>query len=268
MRGEIVSSWRGLPEWMRRDILRGSREYWIYSGLEEIGWEHWGGWGLGSGLPEEVEVRIGVYGEGMVTNIIYLMEYIRGLVGQGEWSGTRSGDKLVLEYRSGEDIFIGYGFSREEAIYKMLMDIGEWYWDEKRPSLGNISKSELVSEGEWDGELMVDVREEGGGLEIRFEDFWLARIFMGKWHRFVLEENKNSLMGTLDYYHGRIMMVEGEAVVISGGTSKVHAGYAGGAWCASSSGVSGINYNVSGVDGVEGITMDDLMGMGGGELSN
>ena len=29
---------RSLPKWIRRDIIRGSREHWIYSGMEEIGW--------------------------------------------------------------------------------------------------------------------------------------------------------------------------------------------------------------------------------------
>ena len=252
-----VEKWRVLPKWMRREMIRGGRGGWLYSGMEEIGWS-WVdvvGVGFGEDLLEGME------GEIMVVGIPYLMEYIRGLVGGGKFSSYRKECGIIvmrLEY--GGEVFESSGRDREEVFLGMLREVGEWYWEECRPSFSNINFGDIMRGDIEFGvpgviNFEVEVREVGEEVEIIFSDFWAAKMFMGRWNRFIMEEGGGSLYGT-DYYHGRMLMVEGEVRVISVGTSG---GMAPGMWGGYS---SGVNYNVS-VGGGMGGKVSSVYGGGG-----
>lgn len=225
---EWVNIWRTLPEWMRRELSIGGREVWIWSGMEEVGWERvyrWGGDGGMGILRGEGEV--------MVTSSIYLMEYLRGLVGGGEFRSKRLVEGMEIYMEHGEEIFCGRGADRERAFFGLLMEVGEWYWMERRPSFGDIRLFILEREAGLD--LDFRTGEEGG--EIYFLDYWLARSFMDKWKRFVLEEGEGIIAGGEEYYHGRISLMEGEFRILSGLEERDLGIWSGGAVSVSALGI-------------------------------
>ena len=94
MKKEWVESWRGLSGWIKKDLRRGCREHWVYSGMEEIGWSFCSTFG-GLGFGEEVEE--GSEGEVIIISPVYIMEWLRGLVGGGEFRSFREGEEIYLE---------------------------------------------------------------------------------------------------------------------------------------------------------------------------
>ena len=116
------------------------------------------------------------------------------------------------------------GVDRELSFFELIRVTGEWYWSERRPSLGDISRAEIMKDMNYDGEIGIDILEGEKGIEIRFEDFWIAKLFMSRWYRFVTEENGVAYAGFGEHYHGRMEMMEGEVIVKSegdGGRSSV-----------------------------------------------
>lgn len=229
---EWVNIWRGLPEWMRRELSMGGREVWIWSGMEEVGWERvyrWGGDGGEGILRGEGEV--------MVTSSIYLMEYLRGLVGGGEFKSFREGDFIVIRMEFGDEVFSGLGLDRERAFFGLLREVGDWYWQERRPSIGDIRLFIL----ERDEGMDLDFRTGEMGAEIYFLDYWLARSFMDKWRRFVLEEGDGIIVGGEEYYHGRMALMEGEFRILSGSDGSDLGIWSGGAISVSALGIPSVD---------------------------
>lgn len=244
---------------MRREMIRGGRGGWLYSGMEEIGWSWVDVVGVGFGE----DILEGVEGEVMVLGIPFLMEYIRGLVGGiGKFSSYRSEcGGIVLRLEGEGEVFESRGKDREEVFLGMLGQVGEWYWEDCRPSFSNINFRDVMmgSDVGVSGEMKFDVeiREVGGEVEVIFEDFWAAKMFMGRWNRFILEEGGGSVYGE-DYYHGRMLMLEGEVRVMSVGSGSGGV-MPPGMWGGYS---SGVNYNVSGGGGNWGMKVAGVYGGG------
>ena len=162
----------------------------------------------------------GIEGEIIVLCIPNMMEYLRGLVGGGNFRSWREGEEIYLEMCYGEERFCVWGLDREEVFLRILREVGEWYWEECRPSFGNINFRDIMLGGDIVNSGVinfgVEIREVGGEVEIVFEDYWAAKAFMGRWNRFILsEEGKSFVVG--ETYHGRMLMLEGEVVIISSG---------------------------------------------------
>jgi hypothetical protein len=265
IREEILYKWRGLPEWMRREMRRGCRVGWVYSGMEEVGWS-WSGSIGGVGFEEDL-LKEGEETEITPSEPMYYMEYIRGLTGGDiKFRSERRDEVLWIGVYVDGDWIWGYGVDREEAFLELVRGIGEWYWMEKCPGLGDISRGKIFDNYNGDEvEFEIEVNEVNDGMEVMFSDFFAARMFMGKWDRFILSPGIGAVGNR--FYHGRMQMVEGEIEIYSrlpdmtggyGRNNYVATAYGVGGYGVSSSmggmqvnlpsfNVTGNNYNV-GVD--------------------
>ena len=244
MREEWIRVWRSLPYWIK---LEGSRTYrvgWVYSGMSEVGWSM--SYGLGGiNVREDWEIREGEEGEVVILEPQFYMEFIRSLLGGGKFWSERIGEEIVIGVEYGGEKFCGRGEDREIAFMRLLNGVGEWYWEERCPSIGNLRVDDIG--GEYNPYIGMDRMEFeilGGEVdEIIFKDYWIAKMVMNKWYRYVI--NGGSDRGLDRVYHGRMKFMEGEfeiwsSVEVSGGLYGV-TGVTGMS--------NGINYNVSGLVG-------------------
>lgn len=248
MKSEWIEGWRRLGEWQRREMVIGSRESWVNSGIAVIGWERCSGvtWREGVGSGE---------GEMMVMNIIYYMEWIRGLIGGGEFSGYSEGEEVVIQFRHGEEVWVGRGLDRELAFLGLLYEIGEWYWCYGRPSLGEISITGVMEPYGVDvGKgFEFEIGESLDGMEIYFSEAWAARLFCEKWGRFMLERGEGRMMGDR-CYHGKVLLVEGEFMIYS----PEYPNYYSSASCSGVTSVAGVTSGYYGKDILSGYSLVDL----------
>lgn len=245
MKKEWLDVWRGLSRWIRKDLVMGCRECWVWSGLEEVGWSYV----INYGGMEFVES--GKEGEKVITVPVYLMEWLRGLVGGGEFRSRMVGEDIEICMIYGDMEWVGVGLDREMALFSLISEVGNWYWEEKRPSIGDINRKVLgVEFGGLDRDINFEITERDGECEIRFDDYWVARIFMGKWEKFILEDILNDNRGGDNWYHGRVLMLEGEFLIRSG----VSIGGGMNNWGVGGIGLSGIDLSVK---------IDDIFGSGG-----
>lgn len=213
-RDNLLGIWRGLPVWVRREMRRMCRSGWVYSGMTEVGWS-WSCSNGGVGFEEDL-LKEGMEGEMIPSEPMDYMGYIRGLLG-GEinFRSEKRGEVIWIGVEvSGEWIW-GSGLDREEAFLRLVGEVGEWYWVERCPGLGDISRGSIVDvDSGADLNCEIEIREVDGEMEITFMDFYTARMFIGKWDRFILDSGFG-VMGGDRFYHGKMRMVEGEVLIYS-----------------------------------------------------
>lgn len=254
IRDKLVEVWRGLPEWLRRELRRSCRSGWVYSGMKEVGWS-WSCGNGGMGFEEDL-LKEGMEGEMIPSEPMDYMEYIRNLLGvEIKFRSEKRGEVIWIGVDVGEWIW-GYGRDREEAFLRLVGEVGEWYWVERCPGLGDIRRGSIVDvDSGADLNCEIEICEVGGEIEVTFMDFYTARMFIGKWERFVLDSSFVNNLVESRFYHGKMRMMEGDILIYSmpAKNNYVATAYGVGASMGSSMGniqISAPNYNIGGYIGM------------------
>jgi hypothetical protein len=213
--------------------------------MMEVGWScviSNGGIGVGG----ELDLFEGEEGEIVVLEPQYYMEYIRNLLGEVKFWSVREGEEIVIYCRGEDEIFCGRGEDREIAFMRLLGSVGEWYWVENCPSIGNLRGSEIGGMGGGSDSYEFEMLVEGGRNRIIFREHWVGRMVMHRWSRYILESLDVGVMKDM-VYHGRMKFLEGDFEIwtpvdmislqsysgnygVSGLSGNVWGGYSGGSY--------------------------------------
>jgi len=233
---KIVSKYRSLPEWVKREGYFSCQTGWVYSGMKLIGWS----WTCSTGIKDDF--KEGVEGEIIPSEPEYYISYIKQLLcgdyNDLNFSAEERGGQLVINSKAifenkneddGPLEFEGVGDNRIEALISLLSEVADFYYHSNCPSLNDINSDNLVNQ--WNKvvtiagvssnpEFEFDVFEdEGGDYAITFNDYNIAVNFIEKYHRFVIDNRvmTSSTMYTMnsEHFHGTVQMMEGAAKIYS-----------------------------------------------------
>jgi len=231
--------------------------------MEEIGWSL-----VINNFPGNVEygdyLLEGVEGEVVILEPQYYMEVIRGMLGEVKFSSGIFDGILYVEAEGIGERFRGVGMDRELAFMNLLREVGQWYWMENCPSIGNLRMGDLLGEMSFEGDrggYDFEILENEGVTEVRFSEGWIIRTLLGRWGRyFRMHRGYRERDGMV--YHGLMKFLEGDFEIwsppeptmpspwisySSGGT-----GFVGGM---NSYTVSNVGYGVGGTGGSGGLNV-------------